>query len=368
MKILFLNWRDILNPRAGGAERVTHEVSKYLVSHGHEVTLFTASFKGASKEEKLDGVNIIREGTQTTVHLKAFLRYFKDFNGRFDFIIEEMNTIPFFTPLYAKEKKLVYINQLAREVWFHESPPIISHIGFLSEPLYLQFYKNTPCITIAESGKKELAEFGIKKTDIIPMAIDFEYEQRFLVNKNKDFTLLFVGRVVPSKRVDHVIEAFGMIKKQIPSSKLVIVGSGDSGYIKKLRKYIAEHGIKDVEFRGRVSQEEKYELMSKSHVILVTSVKEGWGLIVTEANGLKTPAVVYNVSGLVDAVKDKETGLICTSNNPKNLCEMVLTLYKDKKLYSKLSRNAYLWSKTMTWDKTGEKTLEVINKIVDGKI
>ena len=58
MKILILNWRDIKNPRAGGAEVLTHEMAKGWVQAGHNVTFFTASFKGAKPEEVLDGVNV----------------------------------------------------------------------------------------------------------------------------------------------------------------------------------------------------------------------------------------------------------------------------------------------------------------------
>src|SRR3990167_1095837 len=140
MKILLLNWRDIKNPKAGGAELVTHKILEYLVQQGHQTTLFTASFPGALDYEVINGVFVERAGNRWTVHLHAFLRYWSKYKGKFDLVIDEINTIPFFTPLYIKEKKLCYINQLAREVWFYESKFPLSWIGYFLEPIYLRLY------------------------------------------------------------------------------------------------------------------------------------------------------------------------------------------------------------------------------------
>ncbi len=62
LRILWLNWRDIRNPNAGGAEVFTHEVAKRHVGRGCGVTLFTSMFPGAEREEELDGVEVVRRG------------------------------------------------------------------------------------------------------------------------------------------------------------------------------------------------------------------------------------------------------------------------------------------------------------------
>jgi len=61
MKILILNWRDIKNPLSGGAEILTHELSKRLVAEGHVVIQFSSRFDGSKEEEVIDGVRIIRK-------------------------------------------------------------------------------------------------------------------------------------------------------------------------------------------------------------------------------------------------------------------------------------------------------------------
>ena len=147
MRILILNWRCPKNPRAGGAEVLTYEVAKRLVAGGHEVEWFSASFPGAEPEEDLDGIRVIRAGRQWTVHLYAFRRYFRQLRPSFDLVIDEVNTVPFFTPLWADVPVFMLIYQLAREVWWYESHFPISLFGFVLEPFYLRLYKRIPVFT-----------------------------------------------------------------------------------------------------------------------------------------------------------------------------------------------------------------------------
>ncbi|MFH1856885.1 MAG: glycosyltransferase family 4 protein, partial [Candidatus Omnitrophota bacterium] len=209
MKILYFNWRDIKNPKSGGAEVLSHELAKRWAEKGHEVVFFSAYFKGAKREEVVDNVKIIRAGNAVTVYWQAYCYYEKFFRGKFDVIIDEINTIPFFTPLYVKETVICHINQLAREVWFYESPLPVAVCGYLAESWMLKPYKKQLMITISESTKDDLVGLGFNKDKIfiIPMGIDFKPLEKVLEKENKP-TVLYVGRLKKSKRVHHIIEAF----------------------------------------------------------------------------------------------------------------------------------------------------------------
>lgn len=360
MKILIFNWRDIKNPRAGGAEVVTHEMAKRWVASGHQVTLFTASFPGAAQEEVIDGVRVLRRGKQWTVHWHAYREYQKNFKNKVDVVVDEINTIPFFTPLYVKEKKVLFINQLARQVWFYEAKFPLSIIGYLLEPLYLQVYKNIRTMTISNSTKAELEKMGIKKIDIVPLAVYFDAEQSYLLPKEKELTLIFVGRMVASKRPEEVIKAFKVVNSKYSDAKLWMVGGGEEKFIFRLKNLVSQLGLNDsVSFLGFVSQSKKYELMARAHLITVTSIKEGWGLIVTEANAVKTPAVVYDVDGLRDAVKNETTGLV-VKENPQSLAAGILRIWGEPNLLNKLQEQSYLDSKKYSWEMTAKVSLAII--------
>jgi len=91
--------------------------------------------------------------------------------------------------------------------------------------------------------------------------------------------------------------------------------------------------------------------MRRSHLIGVTSVKEGWGLIVTEANSQGTPAVAYDVHGLRDSVRHKQSGII-TDPNPRSLAYGIVTALKDRSHYDRMRERAWQWSKQINFDQS----------------
>jgi len=364
MKILILNWRDIKNPRAGGAEVLTHELAKGWVAAGHEVTFFSSFFTKAKKRESVDGVSIIRAGNAISVYWQAYSYYKKEFKGKFDLIIDEINTLPFFSNLYVKEKVVCHINQLAKEVWFYESVFPVSLFGYLIEPFFLKSYRNNDVITISKSTKDDLIALGFKesKINIIPMGIDFKPLEA-LVEKEELPTLIYVGRLKKSKRVHHIIEAYKLALIKQPDLKLWIVGKGDASYKACLYKLAKdEAGIK---FFHNLNNRDKLRLMSLAHLIVVTSAREGWGLIVTEANAMGTPALTYDVPGLRDSNKDGLTGFVCKENNPKCLSDEIIRFFDDQKLIARLSEKALEDSKQYSWQRTVKESLEIINNIYE---
>src|SRR6202022_3092021 len=106
---------------------------------GDAVEWFGSSFPGAPAAETIDGVHIVRAGRQWTVHWSAFRRYRSRLSQSFDIVVDEVNTIPFFTPIWANVPTVMLIHQLAREVWWYESKFPLNVIGFLAEPLYLRW-------------------------------------------------------------------------------------------------------------------------------------------------------------------------------------------------------------------------------------
>lgn len=362
MKILIYNWRDIKNPKAGGAEVLTHELAKGWVSAGHEVTYFSSSFKGAKEKEVIDGISIIRAGNAISVYWQAYIHYKNEFKGKFDLIIDEINTMPFFTCLYTKEKIVVHINQLAKEVWFYESVFPVSLIGYLLEPLFLKLYKKEDVITISQSTKTDLIDLGFKKDkiNIIPMGIEFE-PLKELPTKEDSPTLIYVGRLKKSKRVHHIIEAYKEAKAKVAGLRLWIVGNGDVSY--KERLYKQAEGEEAIDFFHNIDNKEKLKRMSLAHLIVVTSAREGWGLIVTEANAMGTPALTYDVPGLRDSNKNKKTGIVPLENNPRCLSHEIIRFLNDERLMQQLSKKALKDSKEYSWKRTVDESLDIIEKI-----
>ncbi|MEI7759722.1 MAG: glycosyltransferase family 4 protein [Thermoleophilia bacterium] len=347
MRILILNWRDIRSPRAGGAEHLTHEVARRLVARGHEVTWFTSRPRGTEAREEIDGVRVVRRGTELTTRLAApaFVR-----RRTFDVVVEQVNTLPYFAPFWARVPTVLWVNQLAREVWWHEAPWPLAAVGYVSEPVYLRAYRRVPVLTISDSTRDDLRRLGLRGTiDVMPMAVDTPAVDS-LAPRAVEGQLVAVGRLTPSKRYDHAIRALAILRDTYASATLTIAGEGRDR--ERLERLAAELGLVDaVRLPGSVSHEQKTELLTAADVLVGCSVREGWGLTVTEAARRGTPSVAYDIPGFRDSIDDGATGLL-TAPEPEALAGGVRRLLDDPILYARLRETAWRRSLDLDWDAT----------------
>lgn len=346
MKILILNWRDIRSPRAGGAELLTHEVAKRLANR-HAVTWFTSRPEGLPAEEDVDGVQVVRRGSEATTRL--FAPRFAH-RGTWDVVVEEINTLPYFAPAWSKARVVLFMAQLAREVWWYEAPRALAPFGWALEPLYLKTYRNVDAITISDSTRQDLRDLGFRrKISVLPMAVTTPAAEK-LPPKEPTGRLIAVGRLVPSKRFDHAIRGVAQLRKWLPQATLTIVGNGRER--ESLEAFAERLGVTDaVTFAGSVPDETKMQLLAEADVLVATSAREGWGLTPTEAARVGTPAVGYDVPGLRDSIVDGRTGLL-TDPSPFSLAAATKRLLGDRPYYDALRHAAWARSRDLSWDQT----------------
>lgn len=350
-RILWLNWKDIKNPDAGGAEVFTHEIARRLVqTYGHEITMFTSRFSSSRDSEDLDGVRIKRGGGKYTVYKQA-QNFFEANRNAFDLIIDEINTRPFLTPKYVKNNHHIVplIHQLAREFWFYETPFPLSYLGYYYlENKWLSHYKNLHTLTVSNSTKKDLEKLGFRSITVIPEGLSIKPLDAS--EKKEDHpTFVFVGRLKKAKLPDHALKAFSIIQKELKSARLWVIGSG------YLRGSLQKSAAEGVIFHGHLSEEKKYSLIAKAHMILVPAVREGWGLVVTESNAMGTPAIAYNVNGLRDSVIHQKTGILTKNNTPEDLAHEAISLIHDKDRLEQLSIGAIEFSRQFNWDRSANE-------------
>jgi glycosyltransferase involved in cell wall biosynthesis len=347
MRILLLNWRDVRSPRAGGAEHLTHEVARRLVAGGHPVTWFTSRPSGLPASETIDGVDIVRRGSEATtrLHAPAFAR-----RKPFDLILEQVNTLPYLAHLWSRLPTVLWVQQLAREVWWYEAPKAVAAVGYVSEPVYLRAYRNVPALTISRSTRDDLRRLGLRgKIDVVPMAVDTPAVDA-LRPKALGGSLLAVGRLTPSKRYDDAIRALRILRRSHPSATLTVAGEGRDR--ERLEALAGELGLAEsVRLPGQVSQDAKTELLTDADVLIGCSVREGWGLTVTEAARRGTPAVAYDIPGFRDSIAHGRTGLL-TAPGPAALATGIRRLLDDRALYERLRDEAWHSSLGLSFDAT----------------
>jgi glycosyltransferase involved in cell wall biosynthesis/O-antigen/teichoic acid export membrane protein len=170
LRILAYNWRDLAHPRAGGAEVYLQSVAREWVRCGHEVTIFCAAVDDRPKRELADGVQIVRRGGRLGVYRAARRYWRREGDGQYDLVVDCVNTRPFLCPRFVGNVPIVaVIHQVAREIWRYETPWPISVLGrYLLEPAWLRTYRDVPVVTVSESSRESLAEYGLRRVTVVP--------------------------------------------------------------------------------------------------------------------------------------------------------------------------------------------------------
>ncbi len=372
MNILILSWRSPKHPNEGGAEQVTFEHAKSWIKAGHEVVWFSSSFKGAEIQENISGVTIIRKGGYVIgVRWEAFIWYLFGKHPKFDLIIDEFHGIPFFTPLYIRTRKLAFIHEVAKEVWklnpwpkpFHLLPSVL---GSFFEPFIFKYmYRKVPFMTVSESTKDDLIKWGIPRRGITVINNGISLPKNLkLSNKNTIKTAMFLGAISTDKGIFDALKIFEEVERKDEGWQYWIIGKGTKEYIQELKSYAKKAGIfSKVEFFGFVDERKKFELLSKAHVLVNSSVREGWGLVNLEASYCETPVVGYEVQGMKDSVKNGKTGILVNLHDTQRAAEEIIKLVRDKEKYESFCKASANWAKKFSWEKSNRESLEFIESL-----
>ena len=367
MRILVVNWRDIRNPEAGGAEVHLQEIFSRIAGAGHHVTFLCSLFPDAPSHEWIDGIEVVRFGQKHTFNLTVPWVYHKHLASRkFDVIIEALNKIPFFLPRMIDRPTLVIVHHLFGRPVFRETNPIFASYIYFSERLIPVFYRTCLFEAISDSTKAELTDMGLPEDRIEVVYSGHnrtQYNGEDALHEKTAPLIIYVGRIKRYKNIDHLIQAMPLIQEAVPDARLAVVGDGD--YRPALETLCLKLGVRDaVEFTGYISEEEKVAWLRRSMVSAFPSSKEGWGLTVIEANACYTPVVATNVPGLRDAVVDGETGVLVEPGDIRTLADKLIWLLRDREARERMAIHAANWAARFTWEATATQTLQLIERVV----
>lgn len=362
MNIFALNWQDLKNPMSGGAEVHLEELLRRVVARGHSVTLFCSNFPGGAREEEVEGIRIVRAGARFNFNLVAPFHVPRLLREKpYDLFIEDINKIPFYTPLYQKLPSLVIVPHLFSTTVFREINFVLGSYIYLAEMPLTAVYRRKRFCVISESTAADMAARGIPKKNIsvIHCGIDASvYNNRHGYAKCEHPSVLYLGRIKKYKSIQHLVAAYHLVRKTLPQSRLAIVGAGD--FLPALKQQAQELGIDgSIDCTGFVPEAKKVEYLCRSHVMVYPSLKEGWGLTNIEANSCGTAVVAADTPGLRDSVKDGQSGLLYEYGNIEQLAEKILTLLTDDALRRRLEQGGKDWAAQFNWDDAADKFLRL---------
>lgn len=358
MRILVVNWQDRLNPQAGGAETHLHEIFGRLAAWGHDVVILASGFPGSARVERLDGMEIHRVGRRFTFNLLAPLYFRKRWeDGAFDIIVEDLNKVPLFMPLFTRIPVVLLVHHLFGATAFREASVLVAGATWLLERPLGPVFRGCPMVVVSRSTAEDLKARGLdwEEPAIVPNGVDLERyrpgpeEERF-----PDPTLLYVGRLKRYKRVDLVLRALSVMKERGACATLLIAGKGDDE--SRLRGLVSKLGLgEDVSFLGYVGEEEKVRLFRRSWIHVLTSPKEGWGISAMEAAACGTPTVASDSPGLRDAVKGGETGLLVRHGDVEALADTLADLLANTQWRASMGKAARAHAEHYSWERSARE-------------
>jgi len=363
MNILVINWQDLKNPLAGGAEIYLFEIFSRLVGSGSKVTLLCSGFGKATRRETINGIEVIRTGGRATFNftvagaLGRLLRH-----RHFDLIIDDLNKVPFYSPRLVKQPVMALLMHLFRKGIFTEvSLPFAAYV-YGMERLIPFAYRHTNFAVLSPSSKQDLVDLGLDsfRIEVIPPGID---QRRFRPDRSKkgQNLILHTGRLKRYKCVDQLLVAAARLKQRRTDFLVKIAGDGDDR--KRLERLAAELKITDcVQFLGYIPEARKVVLYQEAAVLVETSIKEGWGMIVIEANGCGTPVIAADSPGLRDSVQDGRTGLLYRWGDCEDLAAKIERLLNDAGERERMGSAGLQWAQRFSWDGAAARMAELIER------
>jgi glycosyltransferase involved in cell wall biosynthesis len=361
-RVRFVAWRDLDDPEAGGSELHGHWVASRWAAAGLDVTYRTSGVAGLPGVIARDGYQVVRRSGRYAVFPRVAWEGLRAGHQPGDALVEIWNGMPFFSPLWYRGPRLVFLHHVHAEMWGMVLPGWMARVGETVERRVAPpLYRRTRVVTLSSSSKEEIVEllgFPEDRVTVVPPGLEARFGpggQRSPVP-----TVVAVGRLVPVKRFDVLMEALGRVRTVLPGLRAVIIGEGyERDALEGLRRRL---GADDwIELPGRLSDEAVLDWYRRAWVVASSSLREGWGMTLTEAAACATPGVATDIAGHRDAVLDGHSGLLTGgADGPEaatRLAEGLLAVLTDDALRARLSRGAIERARWFTWEATARSTL-----------
>lgn len=365
LRVLFLAWRGPGHPEAGGSEVYVQRISQELVAQGHTVTVRTARHDGSSRREIVEGVEIDRRGGRLSVYPWGLLHTMSRRGRRADVVVDVINGLPFAASATRRRRVVALVHHVHRDQWHLIYPGPLGRMGwFIESHLVPALYRRVPVITVSSATAQDLVAMGLDQREITVVRNGLQV----VVNsapRSASPRLVVLARLVPHKQIEHALDAVAACRRNHPGLRLEVIGEG--WWRDSLEAYAARLGIAEqVTFHGHVTDEERDRLLACAWLHVLPSVKEGWGIAVTEAGAQGTPTIGYAASGgLRESIEDGVSGWLVDS--PGDLTAAIDRLLGDPEGLAQRGRAARRAALQLDWGASGRAFATVLAGRLSGR-
>ncbi len=354
-----LAWRDLDDVEAGGSELHAHNVASIWAQAGLQVSMRTSFAPGRPERRVRSGYTVVRKAGRYLVFPRSIASEISGRLGPRDGLVEIWNGMPFFSPVWCRGPRMVWLHHVHGPMWAMTLPPRLAQIGLtIEEQIAPRFYRRVPIVTLAESSKQELVHdlgFSAERVSVVPPGIDARYSPGG--ERSATPMIVAVGRLVAVKDFARLIRVAAVARETVEGLSLVIVGDGYER--DALEKLVGDlHAESWVRLAGRVSDDELVSLYRRAWIVASASIREGWGMTITEAAACGTPAVATRIAGHTDAIQSGVTGLLADTDD--ELASAIALIMNDRDLRERMSAAALKNAASLTWEATAIGTFSVL--------
>ncbi len=358
-KVDVVAWRDLDDVEAGGSELHADEILQRWAEGGIDVRLWTSRVDGAARHIVRNGYTVNRRAGRYAVFPRTAVAGFRRKIGTGDGLVEIWNGMPFFSPVWSRAPRIVFLHHVHAEMWDMVLSPRLAPLGRTVENrLAPPFYRRTEIVTLSNSAKHDLVSklgHSAERVTVVPPGVDPRFVPAGTLSPTP--LVVAVGRLVPVKRFDLFIEAMVALRKIHPDLEAMIVGEGYERPALEAQIAAADAG-RWFSLPGRLPDADLVNAYRRAWVVSSTSSHEGWGMTLTEAAACGTPAVATRIPGHQDAIIDDESGFL-VSTLPE-LVDATGSILANPMLRRRLSQGALRRVEGMTWERAAFLTLEAL--------
>ena len=388
MRVIMLSWE--YPPRVvGGISRHVYDLSRALSDSGINVDVITCEHPDAAEEETDGNIRIFRV---PVLQGNDFVHWIHNLNASMETKVDELMSArsgeeksepmvihahDWLTGFAGKNLKHKYKLPLVATIHATEHgrnhgihTDLQRYIHGTEWELCFEAWRVICCSHFMEEEIANTLGIPNDKMDVIANGVDpskfdlpFDTEEfRKWFARPEEKIIFFVGRMVPEKGVQVLIQSIPEILPQYKDVKFVIVGGGDRTHLVKLAE---ELGVSDrVNFTGYVDDETLVKIYRVADVAVYPSLYEPFGIVALEAMVAKVPVVVTDVGGLREVVDHGINGLTIWADNPDSLAWAILQILKNPYSAKQMTENAYRKvTEQFNWDKIAGETLDVYERV-----
>jgi glycosyltransferase involved in cell wall biosynthesis len=384
LRILYIS--DVVYPwNKGGSEYRIYRLSGALSRRGHEVSIVCGKWwAGQSKVGNIHGLSILRRlytpgrsGVSAASFTLSLLRALPGLD-RYDIVELNMSPMLHFSILDLLKHTRVgrsaavvgAMHEVWQEHWFRYVGPLYGSAGYLLE--HHAAMKLDRIVTISEFNVRRLARWNVpaSRVSVVRPGVDWD-EVRRAPASGQESDLIFVGRLVESKRPDVFVETVRMLKeKGFRDVKAVVVGGGPmlGRLISMARALRVEENIT---FTGFVSRDVLLSHLKSSRVFLQPTPPEGgWSISFLEANAAGLPVVSSSRSTIgtsSEIIREGENGFVAREPSALQFADLVGLLLQDRGLARSVSERAIEFAKAYDWNEIANQVQSLYTNLISGR-